>query len=99
MSRRGCIIVAALVAIGCSSVASLRAETVYFLVAELEGLETHGDSYVLPLNDPAHIQHARDLIEFGPDVAGEFIVLADIAAGADNINRDLLAPGKPAWSW
>jgi hypothetical protein len=26
-------------------------------------------------------------------------VTADIVAGADDINRDLLAEGKPAWSW
>jgi hypothetical protein len=92
---------AAVLLVVCAACAWSRAETVYFLVAELPGQETHGDSYVLPLSDPAQIVHARDLIARGPFVAGEFIVMADIAAGADGINRDLLAAGdpKPPWSW
>ena len=35
-----------------------------FLVAEA-GTSFHGDSYVLPLDDPAAIAHARELIEQG----------------------------------
>lgn len=77
-----------------------RAETLLFLVAESTyPFGIHRDSYVLPLENPAAIQHARDLIAFGPGVAGAPIVVAHIAAGADGINRDLLAPGDPEWSW
>src|SRR5688572_30026987 len=78
--------------------ASARGGTVYFLVTELPGQEFHHDSFVLPLTDPAHIAHARELVRFGPSV-GETIVFADIVAGRDEINRDLLEPGKPAYSW
>jgi hypothetical protein len=77
---------------------ALCASTVYFLVSELPGQEFHHDSFVLPLDEPAHIAHARDLVRFGPSI-GETIVFADIVAGRDDINRDLLKPGKPAYSW
>src|SRR5687768_4201990 len=78
--------------------AHARAGTVYFLVAELPGSEFHHDSFVLPLTEAEHIAHARDLVRRGPD-AGETIVFADIIAGRDDVNRDLLKPGKPAYSW
>jgi hypothetical protein len=68
----------------------------HFLVAEIE--PSHYDSYVLPLQDPAAVAHARELIRVGPS-AGEPIVVARIAPGADGINRDFLAPGSPPWSW
>lgn len=71
-------------------------ETVYFLVAEQ--IPTHGDSYVVPISQPADIAHARDLITFGPSI-GETIVCADVACGADGINRDHYAPDKRAWNW
>ena len=63
---------------------NLQAETVYFLVAEQPGYESHLDSYVLPLSDPADIAHARDLIAFGPGIGGT-IAVAKIAAGANGI--------------
>lgn len=72
---------------------------VYFLVAELPGREVHNDSYVLPLTQADQIEHARALIEKGPEVTGERIVVATMRAGADGINRDLRAEGAPAWSW
>jgi hypothetical protein len=75
------------------------AETVYFLVGEWPGQEIYGDSYVVPIEDPVDIQHARDLIALGPEVAGDPIVVAAIEAGADGINRDWLAAGAPEWSW
>jgi len=78
-------------------VSAADAETVYFLVAETS--PAHGDSYVLPLSDPADIQHARDLIRLGPALAGAPIAVARIAAGSDGINRDHLSPGLPEWSW
>ena len=79
-------------------VPSVNAETIFFLVAELPGEEIHNDSYVVPLNDPADISHARRLIDEGPGI-GQLIVHAGIAPGPDGINRDHLAPGKPEWSW
>jgi len=76
-----------------------QAETRYYKVAEWPGQESHGDSYVLPLSDPADISHAEDLITLGPAKAGSAIVVARIAAGADGINRDYSQPGHPQWSW
>jgi hypothetical protein len=72
---------------------------VYFLVAELPGEEMHNDSYVLPLNRVDHIEHARDLIHYGPEAMGTHIVVASMRAGADRINRNLRAKDAPAWSW
>ena len=79
--------------------ATARGELVYFQVSELPGQESHHDSFILPLLDPADIAHARDLISRGPDKAGATILNADIAAGADGINRDLLADDQHPWSW
>jgi hypothetical protein len=76
-----------------------RAGTVYFVVAERPGVAEQGDSFVLPLSAEADIAHARDLIARGPDAAGAPIVFAEIAAGADGINRDVLAGGEPLWNW
>lgn len=73
--------------------------TVYFVVAERPGVAEHGDSFVLPLSEEDDIAHARDLIARGPDVAGASIAFAEISAGADGINRDVLAPGEPVWNW
>jgi len=81
-----------------SQVPSATAETTYFLVAERPEAAVHGDSYVLPLSDPAAIAQARALIDAEPGTLPS-IVIANIAAGADGINRDHLAPGAPAWSW
>lgn len=75
------------------------ATPVYFLVAELPGEEVHNDSYVLPLTRADQIEHARDLIEHGPEAAGEHIVVVNMRADADGINRNLRAEGAPAWSW
>jgi hypothetical protein len=71
----------------------------YFLVTEKPGITDHGDSFVVPVDDPDQIQHARDLIEAGPETAGESILIARIAAGFDGINRDLLSPTRHAWDW
>jgi hypothetical protein len=72
---------------------------VYFLVAEWPGEEMHGDSYVLPVHRPEDIEHARALIELGPQAAGQAIAVANVRVGADGINRNLRAAGQPAWSW
>jgi hypothetical protein len=71
---------------------------VAFLVAEPPGAVVHGDSYVLVLEAPADVAHARDLVAQGP-AAGATIAVATIAAGGDGANRDLRAPGAPPWSW
>jgi hypothetical protein len=75
------------------------AETRYFKVAEWPGNVKVGDSYLLPLTDPAHIAHAENLITLGPGTAGRTIPLARIAPVPDGINRDLNQPGHPFWSW
>jgi hypothetical protein len=71
----------------------------YFLVAEWPGMEMHGDSYVLPVTRPEDIEHARNLVELGPEEAGRTIAMATIRLGTDGINRNLRAAGQPAWSW
>ena len=73
-----------------AAAAAGRAETVYFKVGEL--FPNHGDSYVLPLSNPADIAAARHIIEQGPLNVSERIVVARIAPGADGINRNLGAP-------
>jgi hypothetical protein len=78
---------------------SARAGTVLFVVAEKPGIEGHHDSFVLPLSEAADVAHARDLIARGPDAAGASVVAAEIAAGADGVNRNVLAPGQPLWGW
>jgi hypothetical protein len=97
MVRGSLVVLAAVVVFMAASTASLAAP-VYFLVSRLPDQIEHGDSFVLPLEDPEDIAHARQLVRRGRD-AGNYLVAADIVAGADNINRDILAPGKPAWSW
>jgi hypothetical protein len=72
----------------------------WFAVAENPSLGpcVHCDSYVLPLTDPDDVAHALALIASGG--AGPApIAVAEIAAGADGVNRDVLAPGAPPWSW
>lgn len=74
------------------------AETIFFVVSETALDTVRGDSYVLGLEDASDIEHARNLIAKGPSV-GRAIIVADIAPGSDGINRDVLAPGAPQWSW
>lgn len=80
----------------CSALA--HAAPIHFVVSEIDPVGGHGDSYVLPLEAAADIAHARELIANGT-AAGSSIVVAHIVAGADGINRDVLAPGEPLWSW
>jgi hypothetical protein len=65
--------------------APAQAEPVYFVVAEPADSIVHGDSYVLPLTDPAEIAGARQIIADGTQI----IVFAAIAPGSDGINRDV----------
>ena len=76
-----------------------RAVTNYFLVAERPANIVYDDSYVIVLTNSAHIAHAQDLIARGPDKAHAPLVVADIAAGADGLNRDLGRADARPWSW
>ena len=71
-------------------------ETAYFLVANPDlVLIGMSDSYVLPLTDPEDIALARVMASGGAGL----IVGARITTGSDGINRDMLAPDQPEWSW
>lgn len=72
-------------------------ETIYFLVAEQ--IPNHNDSYVLPISDSDanDIVYARNLASGG--MAFATCVVADIAAGADGINRNYLSPVRAPWNW
>jgi hypothetical protein len=98
--RPGCV-AAAVGALAFLSLVTIpaRAGTVLFVVAEKPGVVEHHDSFVLPLSDPADIAHARDLIARGPDAARSAIVFAEVAAGRDGINRNVVADGQPLWDW
>jgi hypothetical protein len=85
-------------ALGLCTAPVAHAVPILFIVAEAGGMAFHHDSYVLPLEDPEDIAHARALIAEGL-AAGSTIAVARIAKGADGINRDYLAPGAPPWSW
>jgi hypothetical protein len=89
------LIAASLLLVVCSI--SIQADTVYFLVSDFNPAD-RTDGYVLPLTDPNDIAHARDLIANGPGV-GRPLVVAHIACGADNINRNFYSPTLNAWNW
>lgn len=74
------------------------AAPVHFVVSEIDHGAGHDDSYVLPLTAAADVAHARALIAQGPAI-GSSIVVAQVASGSDGVNRDVLAPGEPLWSW
>lgn len=85
------------VSMGCKKAsAGEEAGVRYFLVSEKR--TNHGDSFILPLTDPVHIQAAERIIS-----SGSFqIVSARINYGNGDgsyVNRDLLDPGKRSWSW
>jgi hypothetical protein len=76
----------------CADVA--HAETVYFLVGEIQ--LAWNESYVLALSDPNDIAHARELIDGSGD---RRLVVAQIECSSDCINRNYLNACKRAWSW
>ena len=86
---------------------SAQAGKIQFAVAEVPGIDVHGDSYVITIDEsrPDLISHARaliDWVESGGDPAnspGGTIIVAPVASGSDGINRDVLAAGEPLWSW
>ncbi len=71
---------------------------VYFMVTEYPNVN-RGDSYILPLTDPDHIQTARDIIT-NPQDSPDRIAVARIERQPDNLlikNKDLLQ--DITWSW
>lgn len=73
------------------------AETAFFLVGT-QATEYHAaEAYVLPLSDPADISGAREQLSL--DHNARLAVAVTLAPGNDRLNRNLLAPGKPMWSW
>ena len=92
------LVVIAFCCVWLSTGSTTRAGTVYFKVAELPGQHVHNDSYILPLDDPADIAAARNIINQGPAKAKAHIAFASIAPGADGINQNLLSPFQ-TWSW
>jgi hypothetical protein len=73
---------------------------VYFLVTEIPGYGFHEDSYVIGIRDVVDIEYARSLISANGVSQGRgTIIVCEIAAGSDGINRDLLSDGNPLWSW
>ena len=94
-----CAVAVVMVLIALAAAPSARAAVVYFTVAEKPGVAEQGYSFVLPLSSEADVPHARDLIARGPEAAGSSIVFAEITAGIDGINRNVIAEGAPLWSW
>lgn len=73
---------------------------VYFLVTEIPGTEFHEDSFVVGIKDPDDIEYARSLIYAnGEDQGQGTIIVCEIAAGSDGINRDLFSDYDHLWSW
>ncbi|MHC4474579.1 MAG: BP74-related protein [Planctomycetota bacterium] len=95
------IISITLVVLAVATTAQAESETVYFLVSKfLWGCDGYG--YVLPLTEPADIEHARVLCCSGPFPGGpEPIVIAKIRLHVHgiNINRNYCHPSAPSWSW
>lgn len=75
-------------------------DTVWFVVAETE--QQTGESFLLPLRDPAAIAEARLFLADRDSGVGS-IAVARIAAGGDGFNRDVRGDvrgeGQPLWSW
>lgn len=69
----------------------------WFVVAERH--PERGQSFLLPLSDPAHIAAARVLVTHGTDAGVGSIATVRIGAGGDGFNRDVLREGAPLWSW
>jgi len=80
------------------------AETIYFLVADPRESDWAlvDDSYVLPLSKQEDIDHARYLISLGQSVfSGSHgaLVVANVVAAKDDVNRNFQDPKFPNWSW
>ena len=88
--RSGLLLVVIVVSVATGAAS---AAPVYFLVAETPGTEKHRDSFVVGLEDPLLVAHARDLIARGPAEAGDAILVASIAAGARSVR--IFVPNEP----
>jgi hypothetical protein len=87
-----------------------QARLIEFVVAELPGSAGHNDSFIVQIDDADpdqadELNHARSLVNWVQSGAAEesspgaTIVVAHIAPGSDGVNRDVLAPSQPFWSW
>jgi hypothetical protein len=84
------------------------ADAVYFVVGPLGGVQGPADTnaYIMPLTNPEDIQTARKWVAAGEHVTSalelgvwDFAPLGRIRIGSDGINRNVLQPGAPFWSW
>lgn len=93
MGKRLCLILALLLGLaGCP----VPRGPAYFVVSELDPVRN--DSYLLVLNEPDDIRHARRLAQ-NPFNTSPRIVVAKIAPGSGNpVNEDFVGGGGP-WSW
>ncbi len=91
----------------CLLTGSTSAGPIQFVVAEFPSEKVHNDSYLISIDDGdvSRLNHARALVDWvasGADPQnspGATIVVANVVAGEDGINRDILADGMPLWSW
>ncbi len=91
----------------CWLTGSTSAGPIQFVVAELPSRKVHNDSYLISIDDGdvSRLEHARSLVDWVASGAnpqnspGATIVVANVVAGEDGINRDILADGMPLWSW
>ena len=93
---RGLLLLAVMIGLPSCKTADVD-DAVYFLVAEIT--PRHNDSYILPLNDPAHIAQAEAMLA-GREPSR--IVVARIARGSGNgnyLNKNLTGAEKFSWSW
>jgi hypothetical protein len=81
---------------------------IQFGLAELPGsLDPHGDSFVItiPESETELISHARALVDWVAagadplDSPGSTILVTEMVAGGDGINRNYLAANEEPWSW
>jgi hypothetical protein len=97
------LLVRAVLLLSMSSLSPVKAaDTIHFLVAELPDRKNHNDSYVLPLSKQEDIDHARYLVskyKLGYSSGDRTIVVANVGAAKDDINRNFLDPKFPKWSW
>jgi hypothetical protein len=93
---RACLLVTVLAAGVAPATADIICDgsAAYFVVAQPETYPLFGDSYVLPLTDPADIELARAIVG-----GGFAIVSATVVPGDGGYNRDMLAPEGHRWSW
>ena len=95
------------VAVIAMSYVSVNSETIYFLLGAEpyrypDEMKKLIGTAVIPLSDPEHIAHARDLIRRGPSPNGESnrpTVSLLVRAGKNGINRNFYEPGSPEYSW